>query len=131
MTVRAVPYRHTKVRDAACVDTTICRLLSGDEPFSHNRCLATTALLGVQVVHLIRHGQGFHNVAGHRDPAQYLSYDWCVLRGHLKSCVDSAKPCVATLPACLRREDAHLTEYGWQQVAKLKQNGKRTPLTVS
>lgn len=45
-----------------------------------------------KVIHLIRHGQGFHNVAGHKDAAQYLSYDW---------------------------EDAHLTEYGWQQAEAL------------
>lgn len=45
-----------------------------------------------KVIYLIRHGQGFHNVAGHEDSAQYLSFDW---------------------------EDAHLTEYGWQQAEAL------------
>ena len=30
----------------------------------------------IQVIHLVRHGQGFHNVAGHKDSAQYLSFDW-------------------------------------------------------
>ncbi|KAL0034530.1 hypothetical protein WJX79_006951 [Trebouxia sp. C0005] len=49
----------------------------GAVPFRHTK-----------VIHLIRHGQGFHNVAGHKDPTQYLSFDW---------------------------EDAHLTEFGWQQ----------------
>lgn len=40
----------------------------------------------------MRHGQGFHNVAGHADPANYLSWDY---------------------------EDAHLTDFGWQQVSNL------------
>ena len=46
----------------------------------------------VQVVYFVRHGQGFHNVAGHADPANYLSWDY---------------------------EDAHLTDFGWQQVSSL------------
>ena len=42
----------------------------------------------VQVIHFIRHGQGYHNVAGHNDPARYLEWEF---------------------------EDAHLTELGWEQ----------------
>lgn len=53
-----------------------------------------------KVIHLIRHGQGFHNVAGHKNSAQYLSYDW---------------------------EDAHLTEYGWQQAEALHQHIANLP----
>jgi len=43
----------------------------------------------VQIVHLVRHGQGFHNVAGEAEYELYKSWDY---------------------------EDAHLTETGWQQV---------------
>ena len=42
-----------------------------------------------QVVHLIRHGQGTHNVAGHADAREYKSFEWL---------------------------DAHLTAEGWRQV---------------
>lgn len=40
-------------------------------------------------MHLVRHGQGFHNVAGEAEYELYKSWDY---------------------------EDAHLTETGWQQV---------------
>ena len=43
----------------------------------------------MQVIHFIRHGQGYHNVAGHIDTAEYLKWEY---------------------------EDAHLTELGWKQV---------------
>ena len=43
----------------------------------------------LQTIHFIRHGQGFHNVAGELDAVAYKSG---------------------------RYEDAHLTELGWQQV---------------
>eukprot|EP00887_Chlorella_sp_A99_P000005 scaffold16.g5.t1 len=46
----------------------------------------------VKIVHLIRHSQGFHNVAGEADPAAYKSHD------HL---------------------DAHLTDLGWRQAHAL------------
>ena len=42
-----------------------------------------------QVVHLIRHGQGYHNVVGEMDERNYASWE---------------------------HEDAHLTEKGWSQV---------------
>ncbi len=43
----------------------------------------------LQVVHFVRHGEGFHNVAGKKDYSQYKRWDL---------------------------EDAHLTEHGWEQV---------------
>lgn len=42
-----------------------------------------------QIVHFIRHGEGFHNVAGQADPDLYRSWTY---------------------------EDAHLTDKGWAQV---------------
>jgi len=45
-----------------------------------------------QTIHLIRHGEGFHNVAGHADVAEYRSYTW---------------------------QDAHLTPRGWRQAQAL------------
>lgn len=42
-----------------------------------------------QVLHLIRHGEGYHNVAGRRDHSLYSSWEY---------------------------EDAHLTQFGWEQV---------------
>lgn len=46
-----------------------------------------------KVLHLIRHGEGFHNVAGGADPAAYRHWDW---------------------------EDAHLTPAGWEQALALR-----------
>ena len=46
-----------------------------------------------KVLHLIRHGQGYHNVAGGADPVAYRHWDW---------------------------EDAHLTPAGWQQALALR-----------
>ncbi len=51
--------------------------------------LTCIPLRHTKIVHLIRHGQGFHNVAGHADPALYRSWDYY---------------------------DAHLTDLGWKQV---------------
>ncbi|KAI3425092.1 hypothetical protein D9Q98_008470 [Chlorella vulgaris] len=55
-----------------------------------------------KIVHLIRHGQGFHNVAGHADYSQYKSFDYI---------------------------DSHLTDFGWHQAWALnwhiKQLGSR------
>lgn len=48
-------------------------------------------MLHFQVVHFIRHAQGFHNVAGELDHANYASEKYF---------------------------DAHLTEKGWRQVQK-------------
>ena len=47
----------------------------------------------MQIVHLVRHGQGFHNVAGEAKEELYKSWDF---------------------------EDAHLTEKGWQQVTSVR-----------
>ncbi len=43
-----------------------------------------------QVVHFVRHGEGYHNVAGKKDYSQYKRWDL---------------------------EDAHLTAHGWEQVS--------------
>lgn len=48
-----------------------------------------------KIVHLVRHGQGYHNVAGEAQENLYKSWDY---------------------------EDAHLTEKGWQQAAALKKH---------
>ncbi|PRW45389.1 phosphoglycerate mutase 1 isoform X2 [Chlorella sorokiniana] len=45
-----------------------------------------------KVVHFIRHGEGFHNVAGHADPEEYKSFEYL---------------------------DAHLTDFGWRQARAL------------
>ena len=46
-------------------------------------------LLSVQIVHFIRHGEGYHNVAGRKSTEEYKKEDYA---------------------------DAHLTELGWTQV---------------
>lgn len=56
------------------------------------RC-TTSVRVCMQIVHLIRHGQGFHNVAGEAQYELYKSWDY---------------------------EDAHLTERGWQQVGRVQ-----------
>lgn len=43
----------------------------------------------LQTIHFIRHGEGFHNVAGRADHDAYKSWDYL---------------------------DAHLTDFGWEQV---------------
>lgn len=48
-----------------------------------------------KVIHIVRHGQGFHNVAGELDHANYMSWDYA---------------------------DASLTELGWQQSQALHQH---------
>ncbi|KAI7841457.1 hypothetical protein COHA_004852 [Chlorella ohadii] len=45
-----------------------------------------------KVVHFIRHGEGFHNVAGHANHENYKSFDYL---------------------------DAHLTDFGWRQARAL------------
>jgi hypothetical protein len=57
--------------------------------------LSMFPLKHTKVLHFIRHGEGFHNVAGHANPEEYLSYE---------------------------HADAHLTERGWQQAALLQQH---------
>ena len=57
---------------------------AGDEAFHLARACAS-----LQIVHFIRHGQGFHNVFGEVDPEAYKSGKY---------------------------EDAHLTVLGWHQV---------------
>ncbi|XP_044475873.1 phosphoglycerate mutase-like protein 1 [Mangifera indica] len=55
-----------------------------------------------KTIHLVRHAQGVHNVAGEKDPHAYLSYDYF---------------------------DAHLTPLGWQQVEKLHKHVHETGLS--
>lgn len=52
-------------------------------------CMLRQVYGSLQTVHFIRHGQGYHNVAGEADSQAYKSGKF---------------------------EDAHLTELGWQQV---------------
>ncbi|PNG99816.1 hypothetical protein TSOC_014394, partial [Tetrabaena socialis] len=45
-----------------------------------------------KTIHFVRHGQGFHNVAGHKNHEMYKSWDFV---------------------------DSHLTEHGWKQAEQL------------
>ncbi|GLC37740.1 hypothetical protein PLESTF_001519300 [Pleodorina starrii] len=56
-----------------------------------------------KVVHFVRHGQGFHNVAGHINHDNYKLWDYA---------------------------DAHLTELGWQQAEQLGRHVVATRLPV-
>ncbi len=47
--------------------------------------------MSVQIVHFIRHGEGYHNVAGRKSTEEYKKEDYA---------------------------DAHLTELGWTQVSE-------------
>lgn len=58
-------------------------------------CLTLIPHRHTKVVHLIRHGLGFHNVAGQKDHDQYKSWEF---------------------------EDAHLTAEGWAQALALGQH---------
>ncbi|BDA43351.1 Phosphoglycerate mutase-like protein [Coccomyxa sp. Obi] len=53
-----------------------------------------------KVVHFVRHGEGFHNVAGKKDYSQYKRWDL---------------------------EDAHLTEHGWEQAHALQKHIAQLP----
>lgn len=55
-----------------------------------------------KTLHLVRHAQGFHNVAGDKDPENYLSYDYL---------------------------DASLTTLGWEQVDNLRKHVEATGLS--
>ncbi|WIA10112.1 hypothetical protein OEZ85_010319 [Tetradesmus obliquus] len=56
-----------------------------------------------KVLHLIRHGEGYHNVAGRKDHSLYCSPEYL---------------------------DAHLTEFGWQQAKALQQHIKASGIQV-
>ena len=51
--------------------------------------------MGAQVVHFVRHGEGYHNVAGRKSTEEYKKEDYA---------------------------DAHLTELGWTQVSHRHQH---------
>ncbi|KAK9915171.1 hypothetical protein WJX75_005575 [Coccomyxa subellipsoidea] len=53
-----------------------------------------------KVVHFVRHGEGFHNVAGKKDYSQYKRWDL---------------------------EDAHLTAHGWEQAHALRKHLAKLP----
>jgi broad specificity phosphatase PhoE len=57
----------------------------------------TDIVRDLQIIHFVRHGEGFHNVAGKNDYSQYKRWDL---------------------------EDANLTELGWQQVSTKPLNSK-------
>ena len=65
--------------------------------------LTMAPLRYTKTLHFVRHGQGFHNVAGHIDHENYKSEEYA---------------------------DAHLTELGWQQAESLGQHVKSTHLPV-
>jgi hypothetical protein len=75
-----LPRRHTKVCRPSCV--------LSDRQTVTVRAMTSVGLLP-QIVHLVRHGQGYHNVAGEAEEDLYKSYDFL---------------------------DAHLTAKGWGQV---------------
>ena len=75
-----LPRRHTKVCIVPCA--------LSDRQTVTVRVLSSAGLLP-QIVHLVRHGQGYHNVAGEAEEDLYKSYDFL---------------------------DAHLTAKGWGQV---------------
>eukprot|EP00879_Flechtneria_rotunda_P021539 GHRR01022702.1.p1 GENE.GHRR01022702.1~~GHRR01022702.1.p1 ORF type:complete len:260 (+),score=50.95 GHRR01022702.1:194-973(+) len=56
-----------------------------------------------KVLHLIRHGEGFHNVAGRKDRNNYKSWEY---------------------------QDAHLTDYGWQQAKAVQDHIRATGIKV-
>eukprot|EP00878_Enallax_costatus_P009327 GHUV01009749.1.p1 GENE.GHUV01009749.1~~GHUV01009749.1.p1 ORF type:complete len:333 (+),score=54.98 GHUV01009749.1:140-1138(+) len=56
-----------------------------------------------KVLHLIRHGEGFHNVAGRIDHETYKSWEY---------------------------EDSHLTDYGWKQAKAVQQHIKQMGIKV-
>eukprot|EP00208_Stichococcus_sp_RCC1054_P007692 CAMPEP_0206140788 /NCGR_PEP_ID=MMETSP1473-20131121/10648_1 /ASSEMBLY_ACC=CAM_ASM_001109 /TAXON_ID=1461547 /ORGANISM="Stichococcus sp, Strain RCC1054" /LENGTH=295 /DNA_ID=CAMNT_0053535073 /DNA_START=138 /DNA_END=1025 /DNA_ORIENTATION=+ len=81
--------------------------LQADKPPPRNLSNGGRASLTViplrhnKIVHLVRHGQGFHNVAGEADALEYASEKYF---------------------------DAHLTELGWKQAADLKAHIKTSPI---
>lgn len=62
----------------------------GCRPASHPLPCSLTP--GLQVVHFIRHGEGFHNVAGHANPEEYK---W----GRRGGCYHAAWSAVALMEA--------------------------------
>ncbi|GAB4852474.1 hypothetical protein Ancab_016688 [Ancistrocladus abbreviatus] len=65
-------------------------------------CQGLYPLHRCKTLHLVRHAQGFHNVAGEKDPQAYLSYDLL---------------------------DASLTPLGWEQVDNLRKHVHATGLS--
>lgn len=62
--------------------------------------LALVPMRQTKTIHFIRHGQGFHNVAGHADHEEYKNEAYF---------------------------DAHLTEEGWKQAEALNAHIRSTP----
>lgn len=64
--------------------------------------LSVHSLRNCKIIHLVRHAQGYHNVAGDKDYAAYMSYDFV---------------------------DASLTPLGWKQVDQLRRYLENINLT--
>ncbi|KAG2391687.1 Phosphoglycerate mutase-like protein [Vigna angularis] len=94
----------------------ICRRYSGNDTLKHSLLLSRDSSSGMdsaagqilyplhrcKTVHLVRHAQGVHNVAGEKNHDEYMSYDYF---------------------------DAHLTPLGWNQVENLQKHVKATGLS--
>ena len=85
------------MRTYRCILCAIVRYRSW--PMHINTCALSRAftveykrlLMSAQIVHFIRHGEGYHNVAGRKSTEEYKKEDYA---------------------------DAHLTELGWTQVSR-------------
>lgn len=64
--------------------------------------LSVHLLRNCKIIHLVRHAQGYHNVAGEKDYAAYMSYDYV---------------------------DASVTPLGWKQVGELRKHLEGIDLT--
>lgn len=66
--------------------------------------LSVHSLRNCKIIHLVRHAQGYHNVVGDEDYANYMSYDFV---------------------------DARITPLGWEQVDRLRKHLERINIRKS
>ena len=106
-----------------------------------------------KTIHFIRHGQGFHNVAGQANHESYKSEEWCVVlqvvgrraiflihllwtcRYHRVCMMMNHHGCslgrmMSTHGTLTCRFDAHLTEEGWRQAEDLNRHIVASGLSV-
>ena len=81
-----------------------------------------------QIIHLVRHGEGWHNVAGRADEAEYKSPECVVVRRPATLALarpdpppSAPPPSSPPLPSCSWL-DAHLTDLGWRQALALRRH---------